>query len=33
MHHAETERTMTDTLLSTYYYLDLEIIKIIVLIS
>lgn len=25
--------TMTDTLLSTYYYLDLEIIKIIVLIS
>lgn len=25
--------TMTDTLLSTYYYLDLEIIKILVLIS
>lgn len=36
MHHAGTEKkkkTMTDTLLFTYYYLDLEIIKILVLIS
>lgn len=33
VHHADLKETMMDTLISTYYYLDLELIKILVLIS